>query len=69
MKMRENMNNITNLQRYEVSRLKYDTAEMMKRQIEKLLDQQNELVEQLDYETSNLKESLTDDELLSLESF
>lgn len=56
-------------QQYEQLKLKLDTALQMQKQIEILMENQNAIVEQLDYETSELYSKLTDEEKESLEVF
>lgn len=60
---------MTNLELYKTAKVKLDTGELVQMNIENLLKIQNEIVESLSYEVSELKSKLTDEELESLEVF
>lgn len=60
---------MTNLDLYKTFKKKLDAEEVMQASMERILDSQKEVVEQLDYETSELYSKLTDEEKKSLEVF
>jgi hypothetical protein len=60
---------MTNLEIYNLLKVKLNTADLILTNMERMLDTQKDLVENLDYDVSEIRSKLTDDELLSLEEF
>jgi trans-2-enoyl-CoA reductase len=60
---------MTNLEIYNLLKVKLNTADLILTNMERMLDTQKELVDNLDYDVSEMWSKLTDDELLSLEGF
>lgn len=60
---------MTNLELYRMLKVHLDNAELMQKSMEHQMNAQNQVVELLDYETSELYSKLTDEEKESLEVF